>query len=156
MHVNRITKKNPLVRTRGRGVICLWWRISLPPCNAASLGDVSRLATSFTDPREVDSYLSLNVSSALSLTAGLLGAFPQRPGLQRCVVNVSSLCALQPFPSWVLYCTGKAARNMMFQVLAKEEPDLRVLSYAPGTLDRQADRQADRWTCEEAGIQTDV
>ncbi|XP_048876808.1 sepiapterin reductase a [Brienomyrus brachyistius] len=110
--------------------------------NAASLGDVSRMATSFTDPREVDSYLSLNVSSALSLTAGLLGAFPQQPGLRRCVVNVSSLCALQPFPSWVLYCTGKAARDMMFQVLAKEEPDLRVLSYAPGPLDTEMHVQA--------------
>uniref|UniRef100_A0AAY4B132 Sepiapterin reductase n=1 Tax=Denticeps clupeoides TaxID=299321 RepID=A0AAY4B132_9TELE len=103
--------------------------------NAASLGDVSRYAQSFTDMDEVDSYLSFNVSSALSLTAGVLKAFPQRPGLRRTVVNVSSLCALEPFPTWVLYCTGKAARDMMFRVLAKEEPDLRVLNYAPGPLD---------------------
>lgn len=82
---------------------------------------------------EVDSYLSLNVSSALSLTAGLLQVFPRRQGLRRSVVNVSSLCALQPLPSWVLYCTGKAARDMMFRVLAEEEPDLRVLNYSPGS-----------------------
>lgn len=82
---------------------------------------------------EVDSYLSLNVSSALSLTAGLLQVFPRRQGLRRCVVNVSSLCALQPLPSWVLYCTGKAARAMMFRVLAEEESDLRVLNYSPGS-----------------------
>ncbi|XP_013883055.1 sepiapterin reductase a [Austrofundulus limnaeus] len=103
--------------------------------NAASLGDVSRYTRDFTDPGEVDSYLSLNVSSALCLTARVLRAFPQRAGLRRTVVNVSSLCALQPFPSWVLYCTGKAARDMAFRVLAEEEPDLRVLSYAPGPLD---------------------
>ncbi|KAK2818775.1 hypothetical protein Q5P01_024336 [Channa striata] len=88
--------------------------------NAASLGDVSRYAKSFTNMAEVDSYLSLNVSSSLCLTAKILQAFPQRPGLRRTVINVSSLCALQPFRSWVLYCTGKAAREMMFRVLAEE------------------------------------
>lgn len=81
---------------------------------------------------EVDSYLSLNVSSCLCLTAQLLQAFPQRPGARRTVVNVTSLYALQPCRSWVLYCTGKAAREMMFRVLAEEEPDVRVLSYSPG------------------------
>lgn len=81
---------------------------------------------------EVDSYLTFNVSSCLCLTASILQAFPQCPGVKRTVVNISSLCALQPFRSWVLYCTGKAARDMMFRVLAEEEPDLRVLSYSPG------------------------
>ncbi|KAK9533024.1 hypothetical protein VZT92_010379 [Zoarces viviparus] len=103
--------------------------------NAGSLGDVSRYAKAFTDMAEVDSYLSLNVSSSLCLTASVLQAFPQRPGQQRTVLNITSLCALQPFRSWVLYCTSKAAREMMFRVLAEEEPDLRVLSYSPGPLD---------------------
>nr|XP_057920252.1 sepiapterin reductase a [Doryrhamphus excisus] len=103
--------------------------------NAGSLGDVSRFSSSFTSMAEVDSYLSFNVSSALCLTAGILQAFPKQAGLRRCVVNISSLCALKPFPSWVLYCTGKAARDMMFKVLAEEEPELRVLNYAPGPLD---------------------
>ncbi|XP_065103932.1 sepiapterin reductase b [Paramisgurnus dabryanus] len=110
--------------------------------NAASLGDVSRLASSFTDPAEVNRYLSLNVSCVLSLTAGVLQAFPHRAGLQRTVVNITSLCALKALPSWVLYCTGKAARDMMFRVLAEEEPDVRVLSYAPGPLDTDMQVQA--------------
>uniref|UniRef100_A0A8C0YEY8 Sepiapterin reductase n=2 Tax=Cyprinus carpio TaxID=7962 RepID=A0A8C0YEY8_CYPCA len=112
--------------------------------NAASLGDVSRFALTFTDPAEVNRYLSLNVSGALSLTAGVLQAFPRRLGLRRSVVNISSLCALKPFPSWALYCTGKAARDMMFRVLAEEEPDVRVLSYAPGPLDTDMQLQARR------------
>nr|XP_019967725.1 PREDICTED: sepiapterin reductase [Paralichthys olivaceus] len=90
---------------------------------------------SFTNMAEVDSYLSFNVSSALCLTASVLEAFPRRPGLRRTVVNVSSLCSVKPYSSWVLYCTGKAAREMMFRVLAEEEPDVRVLNYAPGPLD---------------------
>ncbi|XP_051907835.1 sepiapterin reductase a [Hippocampus zosterae] len=105
--------------------------------NAASLGDVSRFGKSFTSMAEVTSYLSFNVSSALCLTAGVLQAFPEQSGLRRCVINVSSLCALKPFASWVLYCSGKAARDMMFKVLAEEEPDLRVLNYAPGPLDTE-------------------
>ncbi|GAA6232955.1 sepiapterin reductase-like [Lates japonicus] len=103
--------------------------------NAASLGDVSRYVKSFTNMAEVDSYLSLNVTSSLCLTASILQAFPQCPGLRRTVINITSLCALQPFRSWVLYCTGKAAREMIFRVLAEEEPDLRVLNYSPGPLD---------------------
>lgn len=110
--------------------------------NAGSLGDVSRYTQSFTDMAEVDSYLSFNVSSSLCLTARVLQAFPQRPGVRRTVVNISSLCALQPSRSWVLYCTGKAARDMMFKVLAEEEPDLRVLSYAPGPLDTAMQMEA--------------
>ncbi|KAJ8395594.1 hypothetical protein AAFF_G00030750 [Aldrovandia affinis] len=110
--------------------------------NAASLGDVSRFARSFTDPADIDSYLSFNVSSALSLTAGMMGAFPKRPGMRRCVVNISSVCAVRPYPSWVLYCTGKAARDMMFRVLAEEEPELRVLNYSPGPLDTEMFEEA--------------
>ncbi|XP_020495702.2 sepiapterin reductase [Labrus bergylta] len=102
--------------------------------NAASLGDVSRFAKDFTNMADVDSYLSFNVSSFLCLTASILQRFPQRPGLKRTVVNVSSACALQPCSSWVLYCSGKAARHMMFRVLAQEEPDLRVLNYSPGPM----------------------
>uniref|UniRef100_A0A8C7XA27 Sepiapterin reductase n=1 Tax=Oryzias sinensis TaxID=183150 RepID=A0A8C7XA27_9TELE len=110
--------------------------------NAASLGDVSRFTRSFTDMAEVDSYLSLNVSSSLCLTARVLQAFPGRGGLRHTVVNVTSLCALQPFRSWVLYCTGKAAREMMFRVLAEEEPELRVLNYSPGPLDTEMQQEA--------------
>ena len=44
------------------------------------------------------------------------------------VVNVSSLMAVQAFPYFSLYCTGKAARDMMCQVLAKEEVNVSTLS----------------------------
>lgn len=51
------------------------------------------------------------------------------------VINISSLCAVQPFKSWGLYCAGKAGRDMLFRVLAAEEPNVTVLNYAPGPLD---------------------
>lgn len=97
----------------------------------ASLGGIDQFS-SFTDLNEVNSYLSLNVSSALALTAGILQVFPRKPGLQWSVVNVSSVFAMTALQHWVLYCTGKAARKMMFSVLAEEEPNVKVLSYSPG------------------------
>ncbi|KAE8628788.1 hypothetical protein XENTR_v10000222 [Xenopus tropicalis] len=100
-----------------------------------SIGDVSKMFVDFSDPKEVTDYMMFNVSSPLCLTASLLKTFPRRPDLQRVVVNVSSLAALQPFKSWALYCSGKAARDMIFRVLAEEEKDVRVLNYAPGPLD---------------------
>ena len=45
------------------------------------------------------------------------------------VVNVSSLMAVQAFPYFSLYCTGKAARDMMCQVLAKEEVNVLTLNF---------------------------
>ena len=51
------------------------------------------------------------------------------------VINVSSLAAIQPFESWGSYCSGKAARDSLFKVMAVEEPSWKVLNYAPGPLD---------------------
>ncbi|NWS88621.1 SPRE reductase, partial [Toxostoma redivivum] len=100
--------------------------------NAGSLGDISKSFLDLSDLQEINTYFSFNISSALCLTSTALRAFGARPGCSRTVVNISSLCALEPFPSWALYCAGKAARDMMFRVLALEEPGLRVLNYAPG------------------------
>ncbi|XP_032266603.1 sepiapterin reductase [Phoca vitulina] len=110
--------------------------------NAGTLGDVSKGFLDLADPAEVNNYWALNLTSMLCLTSSILKAFPDSPGLSRTVVNISSLCALQPFKGWGLYCAGKAARDMLFQVLAAEEPSVRVLSYAPGPLDTDMQRLA--------------
>ncbi|KAM7078233.1 sepiapterin reductase [Molossus nigricans] len=103
--------------------------------NAGTLGDVSKGFVNLADAAEMNNYWALNLTSMLCVTSSILRAFPDSPGLSRTVVNISSLCALQPFKGWTLYCAGKAAREMMFKVLASEEPSVRVLSYAPGPLD---------------------
>lgn len=102
--------------------------------NAGTLGDVSKSFVDLADPDEINSYWALNLTSMVCLTSSILKVFPDSPGLSRIVVNISSLCALQPCKGWTLYCAGKAARDMMFQVLATEEPSVRVLSYAPGPM----------------------
>ncbi|XP_074051782.1 sepiapterin reductase [Macrotis lagotis] len=110
--------------------------------NAGTLGDVSKNVVDFADPTEVNDYWALNVTSTLCLTSRVLKVFPPNPELKQTVVNISSLCALKPFKSWSLYCAGKAARDMIFRVLAQEEPSVRVLSYAPGPLDTDMHQEA--------------
>ncbi len=51
---------------------------------------------------------------------------------ERTVVNISSLMALRAQETWSLYCSGKAARDMFFRVVAAEEKGVTVLNYAPG------------------------
>lgn len=115
----------------GVGAIFNYSRL-ICPSFPGSLGDISKSFLDLTDPAEINTYFAFNVTSALCLTTAALQAFGKRPGSSRTVVNISSLCALKPFKNWALYCSGKAARDMMFQVLALEEPDVRVLNYAPG------------------------
>uniref|UniRef100_A0A3B4Y5W2 Sepiapterin reductase b n=1 Tax=Seriola lalandi dorsalis TaxID=1841481 RepID=A0A3B4Y5W2_SERLL len=131
---------NETVRSSFTYPLCL--SLSLLP---GSLGPISGFQ-SFTDLERVNSYLSLNISSPLTLTAGILQTFPRRPGLRWSVVNVSSIYALQALPSWALYCTAKAARKMMFSVLAEEEPNVKVLSYSPGPLDTDMQEEIRRLT----------
>ncbi|XP_010793536.1 sepiapterin reductase b isoform X2 [Notothenia coriiceps] len=52
----------------------------------------------------------------------------------------------EALPSWVLYCTAKAARNMMFSVLAKEQQHVKVLSYSPGPMDTDMQKEILRLT----------
>ncbi|XP_027284541.1 sepiapterin reductase isoform X2 [Cricetulus griseus] len=121
--------------------------------NAGTLGDISKGFLDVSDPAEVNNYWALNLTSMLCLTSGTLNAFPDSPGLSKTVVNISSLCALEPFKGWGLYCAGKAARDMLYQVLAAEEPSVRVLSYAPGPLDTDMQQLA-RETSKDPELRT--
>lgn len=65
---------------------------------------------------------------------------------QLIIVNVSTLAAIQAFPSFGIYCMAKAAREMFHKVLAEEqkstpENGIKVLNYAPGPLDTDMQTQ---------------
>lgn len=79
----------------------------------------------------INRYLSLNLYHVTALTAEFLRRFSSG---HRCVINVTSLCAIQPFKSMGYYCVGKASREMYFKCLAAENEGLDVLSYSPGQL----------------------
>ncbi|XP_046437830.1 sepiapterin reductase-like [Daphnia pulex] len=104
--------------------------------NAGSLGDATKRCTDLVSVNSCVQYFQLNLASVVVLNAIFLRRFASSPVQQRkTVVNMSSLCGVEPFSSLSLYCTGKAGRDMFFKVLAKEEPDVRVLNYAPGPVE---------------------
>ena len=65
------------------------------------------------------------------------------------VVNISSGAANKPYQGWGSYCSGKAALKMASQVMAFENPGMRVLSYAPGVIDTPMQAEV-RSSSEEA------
>lgn len=100
--------------------------------NAGTVGDVSKKASDVSDTDAWSKYYHTNVFSTISLNVEFFKMFAFIP---KVVVNLSSKCGIEPFSSMSFYCSGKAARNMYFKVLAVEENDTVVLNYAPGAID---------------------
>nr|KAF6329346.1 sepiapterin reductase [Pipistrellus kuhlii] len=106
-------------------------------------------------PRVVRVAADLGAAAGLQRLVDAVRGLPRPEGLQRVLLinnagtlgdvsqGFASLAdAAEPFKGWALYCAGKAAREMMFKVLAAEEPGVRVLSYAPGPLDTDMQQSA--------------
>ena len=113
-------------------------KVSFTTGTLSTIGIFSSLSTHTTKSQ---SYISVRYEAQV---------FTQHPRPRATVVNISSLAAQQPFPSWGIYCAGKAARDMYHSVLAAEQSlkwenvestkdsgsgEIRVLNYAPGPLD---------------------
>jgi len=103
--------------------------------NAGSVGDVSRSAKQFCDPAEITDYFTVNMASAIALNSAFMDYAKDVINDRKIVVHITSLCGIKPVKYMALYCAGKAARDMAFQVLAEEEPHLQVLAWSPGPLE---------------------
>ncbi|EDV23617.1 uncharacterized protein TRIADDRAFT_58441 [Trichoplax adhaerens] len=99
--------------------------------NAASLESQSVVDTD--DCEYIGKYLDLNYTSCHYLSSKYLQLFKNSPGKMH-LVNISSICALDPYKRWALYCSMKAARDMLISVIAKENPLVRAVNYAPGPM----------------------
>jgi sepiapterin reductase len=110
--------------------------------NAGSLGPLGKV-TNIKSLQEFSQAIQLNVTSSLWFTTKWVKELfttsqPNNQHVATTIVNISSLCAIEPFPTMTTYCVGKAARDMFHQSLAKEEQQhaaFKVLNYAPGAMD---------------------
>ncbi|XP_043469102.1 sepiapterin reductase [Leptopilina heterotoma] len=100
--------------------------------NAGSLGNISQKTLDMLDFDVWRKYYDLNVFSPSVLNNVFVKFFNGRVKKKIFVINITSLCALEPMKSMGYYCSGKAAREMFFKVFAKENPDINVLNYSPG------------------------
>merc|ERR1740124_1197424 len=127
--------------------------------NAGSLGHVGP-STDLSSLADLRAAVDLNVTGSVWLSSNFVKRFGDKDSCTRCsVVNISSLCAVEPFETMGTYCAGKAARDMFHAVLAKEleleleggdscggadntadntagsSNSVKILNYAPGVVD---------------------
>lgn len=120
--------------------------------NVGTLGDSSKWARDIEDYSELEGYFSTNVFAPMLLNNLLLKIIPMRT--KKFVVNITSKAAIAPFKSFGFYCSGKAAREMFFRVLAEESKDVLVLNYSPGPVetDMTVDAQQNAVSEETSGM----
>ncbi|KAL1497653.1 hypothetical protein ABEB36_008575 [Hypothenemus hampei] len=98
--------------------------------NAGHVG-VLEEASQLVDLNVWRTYYDLNLFSVILLNNAFLQKFSGIVS-KIIVVNITSLLGRQPFSSFSMYGSGKAAREMYFKILATEQPNLIVLNYSPG------------------------
>ncbi len=128
--------------------------------NAGSLGPLGKVTDICNDGSASASLkrwketIDFNITSSMWISSQFAKATSHVPLVR--IVNISSLCAIDPFPTMSLYCAGKAARDMFHAVLAKEQKtkadeeeetnqshqtsnsvQFKVLNYAPGACDTE-------------------
>lgn len=79
-------------------------------------------------------YFHLNYFSTIALTISFVEKLKPLSS-KIAIINITSLIGRQPFANFAMYGSGKAARDLYFRVLAKEEPQLSILNYSPGPVD---------------------
>jgi sepiapterin reductase len=115
--------------------------------NAGSLGYLGQ-GRDMKSLSELQHAINFNITSSFWLSSQFAGIFAKTEGETgtggRCIiviVNISSLCAIEPFKTMSVYCAGKAARDIFHAAFAKEEEtnlsrsgsrSCRILNYAPG------------------------
>jgi sepiapterin reductase len=108
--------------------------------NAGSLGHLGPCVES-PSLADMRANVDLNITSALwmSVRFARLAKESVPDTAVTTIVNISSLAAIQAFPTMGIYASGKAARNHYHATLAKElqgsTKNIKVLNYAPGPLE---------------------
>ena len=114
-------------------------RLDLLVNNAGVLGasPLPRLASYPLD--ELERVYRIGVFAPLALTQQLL---PMLLAAEGTVVNVSSDAAVEAYEGWGGYGSAKAALDQLSNVLATEQPQLRVYAFDPGDMRTQMHQAA--------------
>ncbi|XP_068617653.1 sepiapterin reductase-like [Battus philenor] len=102
--------------------------------NVGSLGNLAVETSRMENSDELGQYYDLNVFKVITLNTQFLKIFETIED-RVIIVNITSLCAIKPMSGMAFYCSGKAAREMYFKVLAEEKKHIRVLNYSPGPVE---------------------
>lgn len=99
-----------------------------------------------SDANSIAHALQLNIGSLIALCSTFLANTPE--AADRRILNISSGAGRNPIAGWGVYGATKAAVDYFSQALALEQPELRVVSLAPGVID--TDMQATIRSADES------
>jgi len=112
--------------------------------NAASLGEILSVRN-ITSTTGIISYIDFTITQPIIFTHHFLQYYHKKydeskiksTQITGIIINISSLAAVQPNICLSFYCTSKAACDMFFATVAKEEETfgLKTINYAPGPCD---------------------
>ncbi len=110
--------------------------------NAGRLGKISNLENITT--KDIFKSIQLNTTTPLIL-ASLFIKLTKRLHVKKQIINISSGAAIKPYAGWSIYCTSKAALDMMTKNIAEEQKEVKngVLSFGirPGVVDTEMQNQ---------------
>lgn len=109
-------------------------RIDLLVNNASTLGELPLPTLADADLSRLPEVFELNMRAPLHLVQLALPSLRERGGA---VVNITSDAATGPYATWGVYGASKAALDQLSNVLAAEEPDVRVWAVDPGEMRTQ-------------------
>jgi len=101
--------------------------------NNAGMGYTGTIAD--TPLAEWQQVLDLNLTSAFQCIQGVLPLLRHQG--QGTIVNIASIAAKHSFPGWGAYSVSKAGLVALSQILAIEEPNLRVITLCPGSVNTE-------------------
>jgi benzil reductase ((S)-benzoin forming) len=105
--------------------------------NAATLGQVGHLGNLNND--RIHETLNLNVIAPAILTNGFLHKYYHCNDCHKVILNISSGAGKRPTDGWSLYCSSKAAVDMLSEVGSvekqKDHQNLKIFSVSPGIVD---------------------
>ncbi|MFN0255524.1 SDR family NAD(P)-dependent oxidoreductase [Pedobacter ureilyticus] len=104
--------------------------------NAGTLGNIATLEK--LDTETIAQTIKLNTTVPFILSAIFIDYFQDWP-ISKSIINITSGAALKPYFGWSVYCSSKAAINMLTQTIAVEQSEVKnavkVLAIAPGVVD---------------------
>ena len=120
----------PAVHAFARRVATELGPIRLWISNAGVLDPIVRARD--LDPDDLRHALEVNLVAVLHGAQAFLATGPAPDST---LVNITSGAAQRGYAGWAAYCASKAGVDRLSEVLALEEPDLRVHAVAPGIVD---------------------
>lgn len=90
--------------------------------NAGRLGKISNLEN--LNPNDISKTIQLNTTTPLILSS-LFIKLTEQLSCKKQIINISSGAAKSPYQGWSIYCTSKAAIDMITKTIATEQAELK-------------------------------